>query len=365
MKPLEIGNNSPRRINTITQLVGKKKFEDELEIRIVDAMWPFIKEIQRSNEFDEEDEERYGKPEFTVSKFQDGRAIYISSLGWMDPNPESQWAKPVVYTVIVSYRSRWSLGRLIERIHSMGSFRLAAMCDIEKITKVGDELKRIQEQLRDEESKISQNGDMANDINGDKYVKKCLRTGSEIKYGLMHRVERSQYYVKSFERHLEGLRCSRVEGFQPYDQFVKRRMYGAFDYIKRVGDRYRELRAEVELIIQKNNTASFKHLVGNIDSTVVESQKIHKEIEKVETRMASVLSRLELNAQENMFLQESAEFIIAIPLIYYLGHVISIVMKEENLMSYCISAVTAFLIIYILRISRERKREKYSTNKRG
>jgi len=332
IKSLSVGINNPAAPSSIPELVGAKSFSASEAPKITGAIWPIIKEVQRTDDSDELDEKRYGKPEFTVSRFQNGRSLYISSLGWLDPQPEALRTKPIIYTVLVAYRSRWSLGRLVERIHSLGTFRLAAMYDIEKITSAGDKLKNLQDELRTAESQLANAG---TDIDGDYFAKECLLAGSNMNYGLMHRIERSQYYLKSFERHLESLRCRRVEGFQPYDQFVRRRMYGAFDYIRRVGDRYIELRHEIDLILQQNHVAGVSRIVAAIAISSEASRRASDEIARmatasdaVETQMKAILERLEDSAVETTLLLDSAEVIVAIPLVYYIGHILVTVIAE-------------------------------------
>jgi hypothetical protein len=291
---IDVGDTPAKpKTRTIQSQVGTHKFSNDVATRVVDAMWPLIKEIQRYKDQEEKDEGHYGKPEFTATLFQDRRSIYISSLGWLDPRLESQEVRPIVYTLVVSYRSRWALGRLIERMHMMGTLRLAAMRDIEKITSAGEDLKSLEETLRQAEERLNTSGSLHQELNGTALAQQCLATGSHIKFGLMHRVERSKYYWHEFERILNSSRCGRIEGFQPYDQFVNRRMYATFDYIQRVGERYKELRQEIDLILRKNNA----------------------------TKINTIVSKLEENADETNDLLDSAEYIIAAPLVYYLGHI--------------------------------------------
>lgn len=287
---LGLGNNysKPRRSKSIEEQVGRNLFTDEIALKVVNAIWPVIEEIQHTTEDDALSEKRHGRPEFTACVFQDRRSLYVSSLGWLEPRRES--VKPIIYTVIVGYHSRWSLGRLIERIHGMGSLRLAAMRDIEKITRAGDALKVLEDELTHDER--TSRGRI---IDGGRYAERLFEIGSDIKYGLMHRVERSGYYVAEFERHCKHLRLHRIEGFQPYDQFVDRRMYGAYDYIRRVGGRYRELRQEVELILRKNNAAQIQGVVADIKKSAKAAQEatetsaqLQKESAQLEKRSAEL-----------------------------------------------------------------------------
>lgn len=286
---------------TVHSLVGKYKFEDDDALHLIDAAWPLIKEIQRSTDMVAQEEARYGKPEFTVSLFQGGRSLYVSSLGSLEPQLESRESPPIVYTVIVSYHSRWALGRLVERIHQMASFRLAAMRDVDKLIEAGNYLKKIEDNLRNDESRGI--------FDGERYSTEILKAGRNIRYGLMHRVRRSAFYVREFERVVKAQRICRVDGFQQYDRFVERRVYGAFDYIKRVGDRYRSLRQDVDLILRKNNLSAIR------DATKA-SEALLKATNGVEQQLRD-------NAAQTNDLLDNAEKIIAIPLIYYIGHVLT------------------------------------------
>src|SRR5207237_9236604 len=56
--------------------------------------------------------------------------------------------------------------------------------------------------------------------------------------GLSYRIERSRYYVTQFDNNVKLLRIKRLEGDQPYDQFIRRRLGSEFDLIDRLGSRY-------------------------------------------------------------------------------------------------------------------------------
>ena len=60
----------------------------------------------------------------------------------------------------------------------------------------------------------------------------------ETKSGLAYRIERSRYYVSRFAKNVEFLRIRRLEGNQPYQQFVEKRLGAEFDFIHRLGLRF-------------------------------------------------------------------------------------------------------------------------------
>jgi uncharacterized membrane-anchored protein len=55
---------------------------------------------------------------------------------------------------------------------------------------------------------------------------------------LTYRIDRSGFYVGQVRSNVKFLRIKRLEGYQPYDQFVERRLGGEFDFIDRLGKHY-------------------------------------------------------------------------------------------------------------------------------
>ena len=137
----------------------------------------------------------------------------------------------------------------------MGVLRLAAIFDIDMLQKASDKLRNLYEDWRllgiesDRMSRDSKVRKKITDIAGE-----LDRIGNDIKFGLSHRVERSAYYVKSWEDIVGDLRTKIVHGFQPYPAFVQCRMGGTFEFVRRVGSRHRELRNEIELILERQRT---------------------------------------------------------------------------------------------------------------
>ena len=87
--------------------------------------------------------------------------------------------------------------------------------------------------------------------------------------GLLYRIERSRYYVKQFYENVELLRIHRLEGDQPYHQFIKRRLGSEFDFIDRLGIRYE--RATRNMVTLDQNYLSMK--ANKIDEDIHKIQK--------------------------------------------------------------------------------------------
>ena len=201
---------------TIHSLIGNASYRTSDAHRLIDAAWPFIHELHKvtpaSLSFDR-------KPEFSGSLFQNRRSLYISSLGRLNPNAnyDSGNTEPVIFTIFVCNRSRWQIGRLVERMHNLGVCRVVALWNLDCITDAGNQLYELRMKLD------SQTEDGLQQISPADAAKKISAIQASVADGgLSYRVERTSYYVKQINNLLPTLRIRRIEGFQPYDQFIRR-----------------------------------------------------------------------------------------------------------------------------------------------
>lgn len=162
--------------------------------------------------------------------------------------------------------------------------------------------------LYDEWRKKSQSGKSINQFASD-----LDSLGKDIPYGLAYRIERSAYYVKSFETALQDMRTGLIEGFQPYPDFVRRRVGGTFEFIHRIGLGYRELRNEVELTLEKQRTEDTGKLQKHGIQMMGSIQHIEKEIGKTTGKMNE-------NQFHTVTLLRRAEIFLGFGITYYLGH---------------------------------------------
>jgi len=186
--------------------------------------------------------------ECVVNYMLDGRVLYLSALAPQLPDTEDNDRIPVEYVIFVNRKmegsdvlvNRRQLGRLIATLHLLGTVRIAAVKDIKRLHDVGRLLTHLDTVTQDARDTISNNTPVAmakieeahrklNEITSG-----FLQTGC----GLSYRIERSRYYVKQFSKYCAFLRIKRLEGFQPYSQFIERRLGDEYDYINRLGIRY-------------------------------------------------------------------------------------------------------------------------------
>jgi hypothetical protein len=290
LEPTSFSQTSGKRLRIPAVVDGSLFRKGALEL--LDAIWPIVRGFNAGSK---DLERRYGKPEYSVSLFQRGSVLYISSLGRLMPNNPRR--EPVVYALVVSYGSRWRLGRLIDRIHSLGTLRLAALRDLTKINTASRNITALSGSLP-ERLKSGQ-------IPAEGHREAFARIGGDIDYGLFYRVARSRYYVASFKELLEMMQTERIDGFQPYNDFVRRRVYDAFDYIDRVGARYEELRRSISFWIAADQQRAMQSL-----------QEATAEHTKATARQTTVTA---LQTQVTNHLLRAAELFSIFPVTYYFG----------------------------------------------
>jgi hypothetical protein len=308
-------------------------YSTNISLRIVDAMWPAIKEFYSDAEPADPKRDIAGKPELTVTRFQGKKSLYVSSLGRPTPN-RSLKKEPVKYMIICGYDSRWQLGRVVERINNMGTLRLAAIYDIDRLQKISDKLRDLYGKWRKDPKP-----DPAT------FARELDALGSELPLGLAYRIERSAYYVKSFESILADMRSHLLEGFQPYADFVHRRMGGTFEFIYRIGVRYRELRNEVELTLERQRTEDIRGIEGRI-RTVTEDL-YDKQSTAVD--LASMSNRLQ-NGQTSLL--KRAELFLGLGAIVSIGQLVRDMVLDINpsakgwsYSGYVVAALTVLMIL--------------------
>jgi uncharacterized membrane-anchored protein len=133
-----------------------------------------------------------------------------------------------------AHRDHWQLGRLVTTLLEAGTTRIAAMFGLGQVEKSNEQLREVETELREIAIAMPDafNSEHWNDENGrgngasiverliDATAKLATASGL-VTNGLSRRTERSRYYIAQFERAVENLAVTRIEGFQPYNTFVQ------------------------------------------------------------------------------------------------------------------------------------------------
>lgn len=330
---------------TIHALVGDNSYQHRDAHHLIDAAWPLIRELHSMNGSNAVN--LVGrKQEISASLFQCRRSLYISTLGRLDPNQNyaAQKTEPVIFTIFTCNRSKWQIGRIIERMHNLGTCRVAALWNLENITDAGNKLHELR------------TGVDSAKVTPAEAAEKIAQIQAEVlDGGLSYRVERSRSYVAQIRNLVTTLRTERIEGFQPYDKFIQRRIFGTFDFIDRVGVLYSDLRSEISLQLDRQRTQQFMTLANNINSTTGAIREF--------TRTAS-----DQQKTTNLLL-DNAEFLIALPVFYYFGKIISDIFldlakitdfqffEDYKTPPFLLSAVITFFLVSHFRRRHENARK--------
>jgi hypothetical protein len=300
--------------------------------------------------------------ECAVNYMLDGRALYMSTLG----PPQLQRAAspaderiPVEFIVYAHQRfnertvvNKWQLGRLVNQLLLLGTLRLCALKDVKLLHEAGQHLGMLEESTQEakdaialteadasaspvdigrRQSAASRNAEAMRRI-GEAHKKLNDITGTFLRTtgtGLLYRIERSRYYVQQFDANVKLLRIQRLEGDQPYDQFIRRRLGSEFDFINRLGIRYE--RATASMVTLDQN-----YLAMTQNSLVERATKIDEDTNTIQSDIHTI--------------QEWGEFALLAALVpYYVMHLLDLIIKEKYVPVLTASVWTVFGVIALYR----------------
>lgn len=225
----------------------------------------------------------------------DGNAIYGSSLGqyprkWAasEPSATNQQltfpAPPLRYFIIYNDLSKYQIGRLIRRTHVLGELRFATVFDMAllatasaKIRALGNYIDRLTSSLPAQSGNSLAEAEL-------QYVQRKLDeiSSSNISGGLTYRVARSRYYADGFTLFLAEMRVKRIEQWEPYDNFVRRRLFHVFRFISDVGTRYQALAFRVHRLTTTYNAQRLNQFQDNVSSLVRQMARTNDEIRDIQ-----------------------------------------------------------------------------------
>jgi hypothetical protein len=277
---------------------------------VVKAFWPFVRRITPYADL----------REYIACGVMNWRALYVTALGsprtfdWREEGegsaayipakhlPEELFdsaerydslsggdqQNPLRYLFLTKGEPhRQQIGRIVDRINIMGTMRLIALRDwtiirdaSTQIQLRGLELDTIMNKWSVGRSTIHQRYNrlawlpffetlrrdarderlqkLATDVEEDLiYLSAALdRVGSKAVHGLHFRINRSCFYIAEFESLLESLNIGNIDTWLAYDQFVRRGLKPAFDFIGGVGDRLLGLRNRLQSVLEGIETSA-------------------------------------------------------------------------------------------------------------
>ncbi|MEM9724966.1 MAG: DUF3422 family protein [Pseudomonadota bacterium] len=199
--------------------------------------------------------------EYIGSLVVNRQAIYVSTLGSTQIEPGAEAAsetgdtgkaadfEPTRYFLLIRNRpDAPQLGRMVERIHALESLRIASVIDIDDLRDVGADLRHLGARL----DKLMTEKRTDRDDGLSKILGRISEHGVDVRGGVSYRISRGSLYADAFMRRLQELRADPIETWQPYEEFVKRRLKETFEFIKEIDDRRDFLFTRVQLLVQRN-----------------------------------------------------------------------------------------------------------------
>lgn len=194
---------------------------------------------------------------------QNGQVVYVSSIGSQfmrspndPPPPRAELRYLILYEEATGEhdledrhkalggrdedRERYRLSRLVHRLHTIGTLRLAALRDLAAIRQLNEELKQVELQLEPAASAPFERRDSR--------LMEVVRrledlAGSAMDGGvpIFYRTSRARNYFKQMELLVEDLNVGDIPDWQNYRQFMRRRLYSSIDFNSNFGRRVIEL----------------------------------------------------------------------------------------------------------------------------
>lgn len=197
--------------------------------------------------------------EFVGGLLLGGQAVFASTLGSTVPDQlangaaalhrfEEGYLPASRYLLFLRERPDSSqLGRLVERIHSVEAYRLAALRNLKEIRDAADEIRFFGLKLDalDVADETRQKA-LLEDI-----LKRLRVQAQAVRGGLSYRINRSNLYVAAFRQRMDELRGKQIEGWQPYHVFVERRSAQTYATIASVETLRQSLIGRVQLLLER------------------------------------------------------------------------------------------------------------------
>lgn len=326
--------------------------------------------------------------ECAVNYMLDGRALYMSTLGPQLPSMPENERIPVEFIIYAHQRhngativNKWQLGRIVNQMLLLGTLRLCALKDVKLLHKASRQLSQLDEYtqaarvaIARAEAKASalrasrlanpkqrrsassneaaneipsaasdNNAALSQELEAMELITKAREklndiTGNFLRdtgSGLLYRIERSRHYVKQFDESVKLLRIKRVEGDQPYDLFIRRRLGSEFDYIDRLGIRH-------ERATQTIGTLDQNYLAITQNALVEQANQIDEDIHTI---------------------QKWGEFVLLAALVpYYVTHLLVLIIGEQDAPLMAVNVWVIFIAIAFVNYNR--LLEKFAETKR-
>lgn len=240
-----------------SQSIAANRMTQTDQLRTIDALLPVVDGARRALSEEPPPARRPAhaedvaippiKYEYAASSLHGRRTVFLSALG--PQRIGSTINSPGSYIVVTNHRHRWQIGRLVDRLHTVGTLRVASLWDSGNLNKVGFPLRDLIYQVDNIGHRPSRQ--IVKSLNA--RFRHLSSEGGE--GGLQYRTERALFYVQRFYEEWKALRGQRIEGFQPYEAFVERRIGENWEYLRRLRARHGQISSSLSLLYNELRAA--------------------------------------------------------------------------------------------------------------
>ncbi|RVT80658.1 DUF3422 family protein [Rhodobacteraceae bacterium CCMM004] len=275
-KIVEVAFDAPETTLAVTRQSKLKKFaefrgiiipshESEL-IRSTDAARSAIERnwfIVKSSEYEVEDGKLISTKDFVASTVRDSSAIYVSSIGQLSKtqsiNSTSLATEPIRYLLLVEPgRNYRQIGRIIDRLHRLGTYRCLSLRDYKKLTTVSEEIKRLGSVLSFAEENIGNKG-------FSEFISNRIdQVGRDIESGLSYRLSSANRHIDEMNAQVASMKFGNIPGFESYQDFVTRQVGIVHVAIKEMDRRVDRMRRRIGVVLLRNQLAAIKSISSTI-----------------------------------------------------------------------------------------------------
>ncbi len=214
--------------------------------------WPLLTAPVRGVEF--------SNHEFAACTMLDGLAMYVSALGSQPPTLPPGERFPLCYFVYTHTLNGWQIGRLLDQMNFLGTVRMVALMGVDKLKGAALKLWDVEESIKSasEHERLLAHASAASFEDALTKFRECLQRIDDtlvaieesFRQNVGYRIERSRNYVRQFQAGKSGLGMGPIEGYQPYDEFVERRLGPAFASIELLEIRFQRIHADIARLRQ-------------------------------------------------------------------------------------------------------------------
>ena len=203
----------------------------------------------------------------------DGRAMFASSFGAglkirgdVEPNedPATTAGRYCIFycrepTADARSALERRLDRVVQRLHSLGVRRTIGLKDLDGIWRASHELRKVDRDIQIAMG-ASRHRRNAAYLDARNLARQLAKIQGSIPGGLDYRISRTGYYARDFTDTLRDLSLDRVEGWEPYHEFARRRLLPQWRNIGQIGERAEAVRNRLDRLIDLANAESTNRL---------------------------------------------------------------------------------------------------------